>query len=83
MGAFGAGTFVTFSSHTLDVSFQILSHRCQTASTRTIIQVMNTLNVLVLFAILLKCIIASEVDVRNRFIDAVERRDVGWLKVTR
>ena len=41
---------------------------------------MNILSVFVLFAIVLKCVVASEEDVGVGFKEAVDRENVGWLK---
>ena len=43
---------------------------------------MNILNTFVLFAIFLKCVAASEDDVRVAFKAAVEREDFEWLETT-
>ena len=51
----------------------------QTASIQTIIQIMNILRVFVLFAIFLKCVVASEDDVGVGFKEAVEGENFGWL----
>ena len=41
---------------------------------------MNILSVFVLFAILLKCVAASEDDVGVGFKEAVDEEDFGWLR---
>ena len=65
-------------------SFQILSisvahHLSKHASTQTFIQIMNILNVFVLFAILLKCVAASGDASGVAFKEAVETGSFEWL----
>ena len=72
------------SSHTPVDSFQILSvavthHPSKKPSIQTIIQIMNILNVFVLFVILLKCVTASGDDLGVRFKEAVDGRNFEWL----
>ena len=43
---------------------------------------MNILSVFVLFAILLKCVAASEDVIGVAFKEAVDRRKFGWLRAS-
>ena len=54
-------------------------HRCSKSSFQITIQIMNILRVLVLFAIFLKCVVASGDDVGVRFKEAVDKEDFEWL----
>ena len=56
-------------------SFVAVTSLSKRASIQTIIQVMNILNVFVLFVILLKCVAASEEDVGVAFKEAVDEEN--------
>ena len=58
----------------------VAHHLSKHPSTQTFIQIMNILNVFVLFAILLKCVTASEDVVRAGFEEAVDKEDFGWFE---
>ena len=51
-------------------------HLFKQASIQIIIQIMNILNVFVLFAILLKCVVASEDTLGVEFKEAVDRGEL-------
>ena len=57
-------------------------HLFKQTSIQTIIQIMTILGAFVLFAIILKCIIASGDEVETRFWKAVDKEDFEWLRKT-